>query len=162
MKYLVLIFSALFILSCKQEQEKPVPFIEKHVMQDIMYDFSLLSAIQGVSAYYTDSVEKINGESILNKYGIDSLVYVKNSEYYLSLEKGVYLKMLSDVKQRLEQQKVLVDTLVGQQSDHLIKPIHTSDSLLLQEVPSTDKVGVDSTQVFKGQTGLKLDSLSVP
>lgn len=104
-------------VSCEEKLEKPTPFLDERTMKDLMYDFSLLSAIEGVSAYYTDTVAKINGTSVLNKYGIDSLTYAKNSEYYLNLDGGIYLAMQLEVKERLEAEKVVMDSLVKKENE---------------------------------------------
>lgn len=104
-------------VSCEEKLEKPTPFLDQKTMKDLMYDFSLLSAIEGVSAYYTDTVAKINGTSVLNKYGIDSLTYAKNSEYYLNLDGGIYLAMQLEVKEQLEAEKVVMDSLVKKENE---------------------------------------------
>lgn len=140
------------MVSCGKELKKPTPFIEQQLMKDIMYDFSLVSAIEGTSAYYTDTVPKINVVSVLNKYGIDSLTYVQNNEYYLNLEDGTYLKMQTEVKERLEEQKVLMDSLVKKENDALQELKNTEDSLVSR---------VSKLQpLSKGLTkNLKIDSL---
>lgn len=114
MRTLFLLIGVLLLNSCKDESVKPSPFLSEDTMVDMLYDLSLLTAIEGVSAYYSDTIDKIEVRSILNKYEIDSLAYVQNNEYYMGLEGGVYLAMQNEVKRRLEEQKVLVDTLVSQ------------------------------------------------
>lgn len=146
------------LLSCEEKHEKPTPFIEEGTMKDIMYDFSLVSAIEGVSAYYTDTVSKINGASVLSKYGIDSLTYVKNSEYYLNLDKGVYLDMQLEVKKRLEEQKAIIDTLVKRENDDKIKLGVVKDSLVLKDSLGVKINSSKVNDLKKASKGLKLES----
>lgn len=157
MKYFLIIIGVLALLSCENKPEKPTPFIEEGTMKDIMYDFSLVSAIEGVSAYYTDTVSKINGYSVLNKYGIDSLTYVKNSEYYLNLDKGVYLNMQLEVKKRLEEQKALVDTLVKKENDDLKKVELVKDSLTSNK--GIKKSNISDFKLSPKKKNLTLDSV---
>ncbi|WP_090681222.1 DUF4296 domain-containing protein [Myroides guanonis] len=158
MKYFLIIISFLTLLSCEEKHEKPTPFIEEGTMKDIMYDFSLVSAIEGVSAYYTDTVSKINGASVLRKYGIDSLTYVKNSEYYLNLDKGVYLDMQLEVKKRLEEQKAIIDTLVKRENDDKIKLGVVKDSLVLKDSLGVKINSSKVNDLKKAAKGLKLES----
>lgn len=116
-------------VSCEEKLEKPTPFLDEQTMKEIMYDFSLVSAIEGVSAYYTDTVAKVNGTSVLNKYGIDSLAYAKNSEYYLNLDGGIYLAMQLEVKERLEAEKTVMDSLVNKENEEKAVLKAVADSL---------------------------------
>lgn len=157
MKYFLIIISVLTLMSCGKKHEKPTPFIEEETMKDIMYDFSLVSAIEGVSAYYTDTVAKVNGNSVLNKYGIDSLTYIKNSEYYLNLEKGVYLNMQLEVKKRLETQKALIDTIVKKENNDLKKVEVVKDSSVSKDILNSSKV--NDFKLSSKKKRLMLDSL---
>lgn len=104
-------FVALLISCNKDLVEKPDNLIDKKVMEDILYDMSILDAIkyQSPDTLYAYG---INPKTyILKKYKIDSLQFVKSSAYYASDYKE-YKKMYDAVDDRLKKEKAAVDLII--------------------------------------------------
>lgn len=132
------------IFSCKQKIEKPQPFIEQTRMTDIMFDMALLYGIEGTSVYYTDTITKIDMQSILRKYEIDSMAFVDNTKYYIELEDGVFLKMQEEIIRRLESQKEVVDSLLNVKEGDLERGKKVK--LLRQKLTEIREVSRDSVK----------------
>lgn len=110
-----LFFLALIAVffSCKEEIiNKPKKLIEKDIMLDIMYDLSILEAIK---YQHLTSVEDYNTNPtafILRKYKVDSLQFARSNSYYATDYKE-YKKMYKIVNDRLEKDKLALDTLIA-------------------------------------------------
>ncbi|WP_310381773.1 DUF4296 domain-containing protein [Flavobacterium sp.] len=111
----VLFFLALLsvLVSCKEEIiKKPKKLIEKDIMIDIIYDLSILEAIK---YQHLTSAEDYNTNPtafILKKYKVDSLQFAKSNSYYATNYKE-YKKMYKTVNDRLEKNKLALDTLIA-------------------------------------------------
>lgn len=157
MKKIIAFLGLILTVACGTKNEKPSPFIEKDKMTDILYDFSVLSGIDAVSAYYTDTIPTINVASILHKYQIDSLTFVTNNQYYISLEDATYFEIQEEIKRRLEAQKTVVDSLIAktveEQSSDPSKL--KNDTLKKLDDPASQPVKVENPSKIKKQ---KLDN----
>ncbi|RAR50384.1 DUF4296 domain-containing protein [Flavobacterium lacus] len=113
MKKIVLltVFSILF-LSCKDNGvKKPSKLIKEDKMIDIIYDISMLDAINSVNPGALGD-NNINSRTyIYKKYAIDSLQFAENSAYYASDLKK-YKKMYEAVENRLDENKKIADSLL--------------------------------------------------
>lgn len=105
---------AFFMLlsSCKEEVvEKPQRFIEKGVMVDIMYDLSILEAIKYQNPNSVEDYKVKPSDFIFKKYKVDSTQFAQNNVYYAS-NYHEYEAMYEQVLQRIDKQKVVVDSLI--------------------------------------------------
>ncbi len=137
---------AALLCSCQQDKAKPNPFIEESKMEDILYDVTLLYGAQNTNSFAIDTIKSIQMSDIFKKYDIDSLAFVENSRYYITLKKGVYFDMQTRVMNRLkkEQEKLEGDLPkadervdLSKRSDSLIaKP--TMEEAELQPISSVD------------------------
>ncbi len=104
MKKLLLPFLVLFLVmfGCKDAAvSQPDKLIDENQMVDMIYDLSLLDAMKSQNPnqlkYPTAT------EFLQKKYQIDSLTFVKNSQYYASDVKN-YKKLYEKVKARLAEE----------------------------------------------------------
>ena len=102
-KIFFLFCCTFFIFSCKNEIVKePKNLIERDKMIEIIYDLSVLEALKsqtmGQQANYPKPFEMIK-----EKYKIDSLTFVQNTQYYASDIKD-YKRMYNEVKKKLEKE----------------------------------------------------------
>ena len=100
------LFYLLFIvtaISCsKNPVKKPERLLEEEVMVDIIYDVSLLQAIEG--AYPNKLIEQNikPNQFIFEKYQIDSVMY-KENQLYFAADSRVYKRIYKKVSERLDQ-----------------------------------------------------------
>lgn len=100
LSYLLFIVTAI---SCsKNPVKKPERLLEEEVMVDIIYDVSLLQAIEG--AYPNKLIEQNikPNQFIFEKYQIDSVMYKENQLYYAA-DSRVYKRIYKKVSERLDQ-----------------------------------------------------------
>lgn len=101
-----------FLISCKEEAvKKPNRLIEKEKMTDILYDLSVLEAIKIQSPMSLDSFNINSNKYIFRKYKIDSVQFAQSNIYYAADYKE-YKKMFEKIKERLDKNKTLVDSLI--------------------------------------------------
>jgi Domain of unknown function (DUF4296) len=103
MKTVLTILSFLFLLaSCnKAEVPKPKNLIDEEVLENIIYDMSLLEAVK---TQIPIDKQKFSGKTtdyIYKKYKIDSLQFVKSNQYYAT-DIDNYKKIFERVKDRLK------------------------------------------------------------
>jgi vancomycin resistance protein YoaR len=103
MKKVLVILSFLFVLvSCnKAEVPKPKKLIDEEVLENIIYDLTLLEAVKTQVA-----IDKLNfsgktNDYIYKKYKVDSLQFVKSNQYYAT-DIDNYKKIFERVKDRLK------------------------------------------------------------
>lgn len=113
MKITTTLLLALFAFaSCgKSGPEKPDNLIEEKKMKEIIYDLSLLEAIQSQKPVALETSGVNPNEYIYKKYKIDSVQFVKSNQYYAS-DLEHYKKMYDDIAKRLEKNKKEIDSLI--------------------------------------------------
>lgn len=101
MKILFAFFGILFFLSCNNSGiTKPDNLINENVMEDILYDLSILEAVR---AQIQEGDQKFTGKLdvyIYKKYKIDSLQFAKSNQYYAA-DVEEYKKIFDNIKQRM-------------------------------------------------------------
>ena len=128
MKKIILLLSVLIVIgacSNKNEIPKPAKPIDKAVMENILYDLSLLQALKSYSpGKLTDN--SINSKTyIYQKYKIDSLQFVENNKYFAS-DIDAYKIMFENVSNRLQNEKSKIDTIITKESKIKAKKIRDS------------------------------------
>lgn len=114
----MLFFFLFFVfLSCqKPAVEKPDDLIENEVMVAILYDLSLLEAINYQSSSPLKSKSITPYQFIQFKYQVDSAQFVKNNMYYASDYK-VYQKMFEKINARLDKEKALMEIKIKKEKE---------------------------------------------
>ena len=85
-------------------------------MTDILYDISLLQAMNTATPGTLQENNIVVSEYIYGKYDIDSLTFVQNQRYYASkLEQ--YQKINERVKAKLIAEKKVIDSLVKEEKE---------------------------------------------
>lgn len=102
MKNIVAFFVLTFLLiGCKNDiVKKPNTLIEREKMIEIIYDLSVLEALKSQTMGQQMSYPK-PFELIKEKYHVDSLTFVQNTQYYASDLKD-YKRMYNEVKKKIE------------------------------------------------------------
>lgn len=101
-----------FLVSCLDAAiEKPSNLIDESVMEDILYDLSLLDAIQSQNPYDGGNKRITPKAYIYKKYKIDSVQFTQSNRYYVS-QIEQYKKMYDNVSARLESEKKEADSLL--------------------------------------------------
>lgn len=104
MKQLFYLFFALVVVSCsKNPVPKPDNLLEEETMINILYDISLLQAIDGSMPNKLMEQEIKMDQYIFEKYKIDSTTYRQNQLYYAG-DARKYKKIYKKVLERLEQE----------------------------------------------------------
>ena len=126
MKKLAVLFLSLFVFAaCKDnEVEEPENLLSEDRMAQILYDISLLQAMNSYAPATLDANDIVFKDYIYQKYEIDSATFAQNHKYYASrLEE--YKRINDKVKQRLKAEKIVIDSLVKKEEKaggNLIKP----------------------------------------
>jgi hypothetical protein len=112
MKKLVVIFCAVWLLSCSNNPvPKPDNLLDEEVMTNILFDIAILQAADG-SMPLRLSEKQINSSTyIYKKYAIDSLTFHQNQRYYAADVKQ-YKKMYQEVLDRLDEE-VAADSIAS-------------------------------------------------
>jgi len=85
MKNLGYFFGVLLFLGCAQQVvDKPKDLIPKEKMVDILHDLSLLNATRSTLGARMDETGVETMEFLYERYGIDSLQFVRSDLYYAS------------------------------------------------------------------------------
>ncbi len=133
MRKIIVLIMLFFVLSCDKKFKAPKPdvLIEQPVMEDILYDISLLKAAKSKKFKVLNDNNVNAGAFIYKKYKIDSIILRQNIEYYATnsfktakgIEERIGLKLKSEMtkveqqiaveKERVELKKVN-DTLFKQ------------------------------------------------
>ncbi|UQD55335.1 DUF4296 domain-containing protein [Flavobacterium sp. K5-23] len=111
-KILSLLTILAVFISCKEEGIiKPERLIEKEMMEEVIYDLTILDAIkyQNPASLETNNINP--SKYIYKKYKIDSLQFAQNNVYYAS-NYGEYKIMFEKITKRIENEKAVTDSLV--------------------------------------------------
>ncbi|MFL9829796.1 DUF4296 domain-containing protein [Flavobacterium sp. ST-87] len=147
----------LLFFSCKEEGvQKPDSLIDKEVMENIIYDLSLLEAIKYNDPNTTENYKVNPKEFIFRKYKVDSVQFAQNNIYYAS-KYDDYKEMYDSVIKRIERKKIVLDSLIKKEAK--------KDSLIavkkkrLDSIAELKKVALakkDSLQKIRKKDSLKL------
>ena len=140
------LFIIMLFFGCKEDAvKKPDHLIDKEVMENIIYDLSLLEAIKYNDPTTAENYRVNPKEFILKKYKVDSAQFAQNNIYYAS-NFDQYKAMYDNVVKRIEDKKTIVDSLIKKQVKR--------DSLV-----EVKKKRLDSIAVAKKVALAKKDSL---
>lgn len=104
MRQLFILFFALFVVSCsKNPVPKPDNLLDEETMINILYDISLLQAIDGSMPNKLKEQDIKMDQYIFEKYKIDSTTYRQNQLYYAG-DARKYKKIYDKVLERLEKE----------------------------------------------------------
>jgi hypothetical protein len=127
------------ILSCKEEViKKPENLIEKEVMVDILYDLSLLEAINFQTSKSLEKYKLTPSEYIYQKYKIDSLQFAQNNMYYAADYKA-YKKMNEQINTRLDKNKILIEAALEKEKKRALL-LEKSKPKLKKKADSLSKI----------------------
>ena len=121
MKRLFLVFCLFGSLSCNEKTiEKPENLIPKKQMVEIIYDLAIINAAKKTNSIYLvdNNIEAM--PFIYERYGIDSLQFVKSDIYYASIP-AEYEAMYKIVEARIEREKSVYDSAKTKVSDSVRK-----------------------------------------
>ncbi len=162
MKKHILLFSiiiGLFWGSCKNEDDFPKPdkLIKKEVMEKILYDLALLQALKSYSSLQLEKNNLNSKTYIYQKYKIDSVQFIQNSNYYVSnIEE--YKLMFENVAARLKKQKTENDTLLNR--ENRLKSKKISDSLTKAVKKAKAKIAEQSLKIKPKIKSIKKSTIS--
>lgn len=106
-RLLIFLLSIFLLTACDKSFKDPKPenFIEKEVMEDIMYDIKLLSSARSKNFKLLKDNNVNSSEYIYNKYKIDSLTLRQNIDYYSTYSFKRFKEMEMNIRKRYEQEK---------------------------------------------------------
>lgn len=113
------IIGAFFFLvySCKEKLvEPPEDLIPESEMTEILYDLALINGLRSTNATVFEQYEIETMPYLYEKYGIDSLQFIRSDEYYASVP-VIYQTMYATIKDRLEDRIDEIDKLRQQKTD---------------------------------------------
>ncbi len=111
-KTVLFLATIILIFSCKNDAvKKPDRLIDKKVMEDIIYDLSLLDAIKYNEPNTTENYKVNPKEFIFRKYKVDSAQFAQNNIYYAA-DFDTYKAMYDSVVKRIDRKKTVFENLV--------------------------------------------------
>lgn len=100
-RYCLVLFCFLALFSCKEKLiEPPEDLIPQTAMTEILYDLALMNGLRSTNANILKQHEIETMPYLYEKYGIDSLQFVKSDEYYASVPE-IYQSMYKEIETRL-------------------------------------------------------------
>jgi hypothetical protein len=111
MRLQVFVISLLFLTGCQnvEKPEMPEDLIGKDMMVEILTDAYISNAAKSVN----NKIIRQNGikldSLIYNKYGIDSLQFVRSHAWY-NADLDLYTEIYAEIEQRLDEMKKKVDS----------------------------------------------------
>ena len=104
-KPILLIVAILVLVSCGEKLvEPPEDLIPKDKMTDVLYDLAVLNAAKNTNASILKNNNIETMQYLYEKYGIDSVQFVKSDAYYASIPLE-YQAIYKTVESRLEKKK---------------------------------------------------------
>ena len=117
MKKAVVSFLVITLLnSCGRNSsgEKPEKFLKAEVMENILWDFTVMEAIRSNSLQKPGTDSIFGAPYVFAKYGIDSLQFAQNEMYYARNPKK-YLEIHQRLLKRLEKTKDSLDAITNKE-----------------------------------------------
>lgn len=109
-KYFLILLATLVIYACKDNVvKKPDRLLSEAEMTEILYDLSILGAIQSNYPAKLKGLGIDGFDYIYDKYNIDSLQLAQNNVYYATDVKK-YKRMIGVVQERLTHNKTEIDS----------------------------------------------------
>ncbi|WP_299605107.1 DUF4296 domain-containing protein [uncultured Aquimarina sp.] len=144
------VYSALLLIlvgfSCQNldKIDKPENFIEEDKMIEILTDIAFVKAAKGSYKKVFD-IEKINPELyILEKHGVDSLVFAENNRWYMS-QLDDYEEVFEKVKKNIEVSKIKFEKLKKEEDS--LKKIEDSIRRLKKGLKNIDELSSDMEEL---------------
>lgn len=111
-KIIALLFISISLIACNKEPvKKPENLLPENKMVDILYDLTLLQAINSVTpGKITDNDIDVS-TYIYKKHNIDSLTFAANHKYYAS-KLEIYESIHKKVTERIKSNKDEINKLV--------------------------------------------------
>ena len=107
------------VFSCKKKLiEPPEDLIPQAEMTEILYDLALINGLRSTNGSVLKQYEIKTMPYLYNKYGIDSLRFVKSDAYYASVP-SIYQTMYTTIQNRLEDKIGEFDKAKQQKTDSL-------------------------------------------
>ncbi len=122
MKTVITIFSFLFLVaSCnKAEVPKPKNLIDEEILENVIYDLTLLEAIKIQIPIDKQNFSGKTTSYVYKKYKIDSLQFVKSNQYYAT-DIDNYKKIFQRVKDRLQAESDQLGIPKANEDDGVVK-----------------------------------------
>lgn len=111
-KISVIFVLGLMAISCDSSDrvKKPDNLIPKEKMSEILYDLYIINAAKGVNRKLLEKNGLVPETYILTKYNIDSTQFSDSNTYY-AFKTEEYKVIVSDIKARLEKEKIEFEEL---------------------------------------------------
>ncbi len=121
MKIVLVVLLATAFFGCSEKViEPPENLIPVDQMTEIYYDLAIINAAKKINRGHLDNYNFETMPYIYNKYGIDSIQFVRSDIYYASIPLK-YEAMYKTIEERLEEEKSVFDASKERQSDSLRK-----------------------------------------
>lgn len=132
MRYFLIFSIAILLLGCNSSERpnKPDDLLSTDKMSDIMYDVFLLNSAKGINRKVLENSGVLPQDYVFKKHNVDSLQFALSNNYY-AYDAKTYEGIMEKVKQRIEADKAIVDSLVLKEKkvkDSLDKKV--SDSII--------------------------------
>lgn len=109
MKKFLFIYVIILFYSCNDAVQKPDLLLEEEVMEQILYDVSIIQAAQTIRPKVLLDNNIKYSEYVFKKYKIDSATYIQNYKYYAS-DIETFKNMYKRINQKMENNKVEIDS----------------------------------------------------
>lgn len=140
---ILVVLTVLCLGACKEQLiEPPEDLIPQAQMTEILYDLAILNGIRTTSNTLLDKYQIETMPYLYEKYGIDSLRFVKSDQYYASVP-AVYQSMYQSIADRLEANIKEIDKEREQKNDSLrARNQRVRDSISQRRNPDAPKTTV--------------------
>ena len=150
----------IIIVSCEKEiVKKPYRLIERDKMVNVMYDLSIVQAIQIQNPNSLVTYNITPNTYIFKKYKIDSLQFAQSNIYYASDFKG-YKVMFDEISSRLKSNKSILETLVANKKKKEVLLEKSKLKLKLKKEADSIKKAKQAVKLKKESDSLKKINLA--
>ena len=108
MKKMLFVIGLLAIACNEPVVEKPEDLVPRETMVSLLYDLAILHAAKGVNPKLIKEKDMHTMEFLFNKYGIDSVRYMRSDLYYASVPEE-YEAIYAAVVDRLDSTKQAIE-----------------------------------------------------
>lgn len=152
----------MIFASCKKEVvKKPNRLIERDKMINVMYDLSIVQAIQIQDPNSLVKYNIIPNKYIFKKYKIDSLQFAQSNIYYAADFKG-YKIMFDEISSRLNSNKSILETLVANKKKKEVLLEKSKQKLKLKKEADSIKKSKQAIKLKKETDSLKNTNKNKP